>query len=626
MAHLGTRAFDSISGEVVQTTAFVIDTEKRPGHKGVFIRLVDGKNEASKRLALSDAVVGSNNSIQYVAAMNDFALVPESPIVYWLSDAMKAAFGKGTRLADIASPRQGLATADNDRFLRQWFEVSGDRVGFGMTDRRAAEESHRKWFPHNKGGSFRKWWGNQDYVINWENDGKELWDFRPRSVLRNPDKYFKPCVSWSNVSSGAPAFRRYPSEFIFSHVGQAVFAADDTLSALMGFLDSSVSEQLLAILSPAMHFEVGHIANLPVIPADQSVVGPIVDELTAISHGDWDDYEISWEFDANPLATLGEGPLETHAKTRWNAALSAAEIAQDLEERNNRYFTDLYNLQGEVPCDVSLSRISLTQNPYFRYAHTKGASRTADDYRNLFNRDLAKELISYAVGCMMGRYSLDRPGLILADAGATLADFDRMVPDAQFRADDAGIIPITAESYFEDDIVVRLRAFLAVAFGREHLAANVTWLEHTLGNGKPMSLRKYFLEKFYDDHVKMYSKRPIYWQASSPKGGFNALFYLHRYTPATLGLLHQNYAEDYLAKLSARIDTIEHALPSAGKGEAAKLVTERDDLDTQIREVRGWIQDHLFPLATAEIALDLDDGVKQNYPKLSGVVRKVSGL
>lgn len=624
--HLGRGLFGSDFG----SDAFVVTNSPVPGdgYRGTYRRLFTEHVEVRKPEIIEKLFLDSGYN-RFETPQSDFELIPETPIVYWLSDGMKAAFAKGARLAEIAAPRQGLATADNDRFLRQWFEVSGDRTGFGMSSREEAQQSGLKWFPQNKGGSFRKWWGNQDYVINWEDDGKELWDFRPRSVIRNPSYYFKPCVSWSNVSSGAPAFRLYPRDFIFSHVGQAVFAPGQQLAALMGFLDSVVCEKLLAVLSPAMHFEVGHISNLPVIPADSALVDPIVEELVSLSRADWNDYEVSWDFEEHPLVGNGVGALEAHTKSRWGDALATTKRAQGLEEANNRYFAKLYDLESEVECEVPLSRVSLTQNPYFRYAPTKGATRTEDEYRTLFDLDIARELVSYAVGCMMGRYSLDKPGLILADAGATIADFDAKVPNARFRPDSDGIIPITAEHYFEDDIVARMREFLAVAFGKENVEANVAWLEFALGSGKRKSLRDYFLKDFYNDHVKMYSKRPIYWQVSSnPKTdkGFNALFYLHRYTPATLGLIRENYANQMTDKQQARLETIEHALPTAGKAEATKLSKERDQLTAQRRELRDWITHKLFPLSTAEIALDLDDGVKQNYPKLKDVLRKVPGL
>lgn len=390
-------------------------------------------------------------------------------------------------------------------------------------------------------------------------------------------------------------------------------------------LNSSVMTALLAAISPGSNAKPGELAKLPILNA-AGEIEHLVDELIALFRADWNDYETSWDFTVNPLAAMGSGLLEAHAKSRWDNAMSTTLRAQELEQANNRYFAKLYELEDEVECDVPLDRVSLTQNPYFRYAPSKGINRTEDEYRALFFRDLAKELISYAVGVMIGRYSLDQPGLILADAGATIADFDHQVPNAGFRPDSDGILPITAERYFEDDIVARLRQFLAAAFGAENVEANIAWLEHTLGGGDRKDVRDYFLRDFYTDHVKTYSKRPMYWQVSSPKGGFNALFYLHRYAPATLGLIHQGYAEDLIHKLTARLATIEHALPTAEKREAIRLGKERDTLSARRREVRDWIDDALFPLATAEIALDLDDGVKHNYPKLHGVVKKVTGL
>lgn len=397
---------------------------------------------------------------------------------------------------------------------------------------------------------------------------------------------------------------------------------------ISGFLNSSTSVVFLGALAPTVNVQSGDVANLPVAFDVARPVGGI-DELISVFRTDWDDYEGSWNFVVNPLVAGGPGPLEIRERERWADALANTIRAQELEEENNRHFATLYELEDEVECGVLRSRITLTQNPYFRYEPKEGLSRTDDEYRTLFDLDLARELISYAVGCMMGRYSLDQPGLILADAGATIADFEEKVPNARFRPDADGIIPITAEHYFEDDIVSRMREFLAVAFGKEDVEANVAWLEFALGSGKRKSLRDYFLKDFYNDHVKTYSKRPIYWQVSSNSKtdkGFNALFYLHRYTPATLGIIRENYANQMTDKQQARLETIEHALPTAGKAEATKLSKERDQLTTQRREIREWITNKLFPLSTAEMKLDLDDGVKQNYPKLKDVLRKVTGL
>jgi hypothetical protein len=619
--HLGRGLFGSDFG----SDAFALTNAPAPeGYRGTYRRLYEDHVQVRKPEVIEKLFLDSGYK-RFATEQSDFKLIPQSPIAYWLSNAMKAVFAKGTRLAEIASPRQGLATADNDRFLRQWFEVSRVRTGFGMASREEANESGRKWFPHNKGGAFRKWWGNQDYVINWEDDGKELWDFRPRSVIRNPDYYFMPCVSWSNIAA-EPSFRTYPASSIFSHKGQAVFADPSLLTTICGFLNSSVSRSLFHVIAPTlMSFEAGHVADLPIIQADQHVVHPLVNDLVSLLRTDWNDYETSWDFEVNPLVALGAGSLEAHAKTHWDHAISATKRAQDLEQQNNRYFAALYNLE-EVECEVPLGRISLTQNPYFRYAPTKGATRTEDAYRTLFFRDAARELVSYAVGCIMGRYSIDKPGLVLADAGSTIAEFDAQVPDPRFRPDTDGVLPITAERYFEDDIVTRLREFLTVAFGAENVEANIAWLETAIGSGKRRSLRDYFLGDFYADHVTTYSGRPIYWQVSSPRIGFSVLFYVHRYTPSTLGVIHHNYAEELLGKLQARLDTIEHALQTAGKREAVQLSKERDAVTAQRREVRDWIDASLFPLASAEIALELDDGVKENYRKLAGVVEKVTGL
>lgn len=623
MAHLGARAFDSIGGEVVQTTAFVIDVVARPDQAGTFVRLVEGRNEAEKQALLRRALEDSHATLRFTARMSDFTALPNSPIVYWLSDKKKAVFGQGRRLAEISAPAAGLQTGDNDRFLRLWFEVSSDRTGFEYQNRDDAVRSGRRWFPHVKGGSFRKWWGNQDLVINWENDGKELMEFRPRSVIRNPSSYFKPCVSWSRINSDS-AFRYFPRGFITNDKGPFMVPSDHR--PLLGFLNSTTAVGLSRSLSPGTGVEIGQLSELPILEWDASAVGPIVNQLIDVFRTDWDDYETSWNFSVNPVVAMGAGLLEDHGKARWNSAIATTQRAQELEQTNNRYFAKLYGLEDEVACEVPLDRVSLTQNPYFRYAPNNGVTRTEGEYRMLFMRDLAKELISYAVGILVGRYSLDKPGLILADAGATIADFDGKVPGAGFRPDPDGILPLTAEHYFEDDIVARLRQFLSAAFGSDNVEANIAWLEHALGSGKRKDIRDYFLSDFYADHVKIYSKRPIYWQVSSPKGGFNALFYLHRYTPATLGLIHQGYAEDVVHKIEARLATIEHALPTAEKREATRLGKERDTLAARRREIRDWIDDALFPLATAEVALDLDDGVKQNYPKLHGVVKKVTGL
>ena len=634
MIHLGSRGFDQIGGEVVQTTAFVIDKVLQRTRSGLYIRLVDGGSEAEKQRLLREALDETSHHLRYSATVQDFSRIPESPIVYWLSEAMKDAFDKGIQLGKVTSPRQGLATADNDRFLRQWFEVSGSLFAHGIKSRNEAELSGKKWFPYNKGGNSRKWWGNQDYVVNWEGDGKEIRSFfdingKLRSRPQNTEYYFRTSISWSDVNTGEGAFRIYREGFIFDIKGMSTFLSNiNDLPPIIGLLNTGIVSKFLKFLSPSMSTQIGDVARIPIVPADPAVVTPIVSELIEMSRQDWNAYETSWEFTVDPLVDMGEGAIEKLAKHRWSDSVQTAERAQSLEEANNRYFSELYELQDEIECEVPLSRISLTANPYYRYAPPKDASRTESEYQALFFRDVAKELISYAVGCMMGRYSLDRPGLILADAGDTLEKFNQLVPDTSFQPDDDGIIPITDGEYFTDDITARFREFLAVAFGTDAVEANIAWIEEalTIGAKKRKTIEDYFLNDFYDDHVQAYSSRPIYWQFSSPKKGFNALVYLHRYTPATIGLIHQNYAEEHLDKLQARLDTISHALPSADKSDAVHLGKERDTIAARIREIRSWVDDVLFRMSTERIALDLDDGVKANYPKLAGAVKKVARL
>lgn len=629
MIHLGSHGFDQITGEVVQTTAFVIDKVTRKKYSGTYLRLIDGKSESEKKRSLKESLIDRNSKLRHFSIIEDFARIPENPIAYWLSEPMKTAFSKGAQLDTVTSPRQGLATAHNDRFLRQWFEISRGRMASGANSRSEANYSGKKWFPYNKGGKSRKWWGNQEYVVNWENDGKELSDFRPNSVIRNPDYYFKTCISWSDVNTGEGAFRLYPEGFIFDVKGMSTFFEDtQDFAPILGFLNTEIVSKFLQFLSPSMSTQIGDVARIPIIPANSSMVSSNVNELVEIFRRDWNYYETSWDFTENPVAALSEGLLEKNAERRWLDSVETTMRAQILEEANNQYFAELYELQNEVERAVPISRISLTSNPYFRYAPTKGTTRTEAEYKALFFRDVAKELISYAVGCMMGRYSLDHPGLILADAGDTLEKFNQLVPGSRFQPDDDGILPITEGEYFTDDITARFHEFLAVAFGTDSVKANIAWIEEALTTGtkKRKSIEDYFLNDFYEDHVQTYSSRPIYWQFSSPKKGFNALVYLHRYTPATIGLIHQNYAEEHLDKLQARLDTITHALPAADKRDAVQLGKERDTIAARIREIRSWVDDVLFRMSTERIVLDLDDGVKANYPKLAGAVKKVTRL
>ena len=622
MLHLGERAFDSIGGEVVSTTAFVLQPGRAAGDPGTYLRLVQGRSEAAKKDLLARTLAGDDERLFEVTARTMLAL-PGARLAYWLSPAMTRAFTQGQPLGEIAAPKQGLATADNARFLRLWFEVSRDRSCFDATSREAAADSGATWFPHLKGGKFRKWCGNQDYVVNWAHDGVEIQDYRDahgkqKSRPQNIDSYFKPAISWSNVSSGEPSFRYYESGSIFGHVGQAFFPTHNGV-ALLSLVNSSVCRVLLEVLSPTLHFEVGQLRDLPVMEVfDFDHESVAVRRLMDIFRSDWNAYETSWEFQSSPLVQRAEpgGSLEDALERWWRDCVNVAREAQDLETENNRYWARVYDLEDEVPVDVPLSWVSLTSNPWCRYAKTSAS--TEEEYRTLFTADAVRDLISYAVGCILGRYSLDQPGLILADQASTLDDYLRSVPEPTFRPDSDGIIPVTDGEWFEDDIVARFRGFLAAALGRERLEANVRYIEDVLGK----SLRQYFVKDFYPDHCKRYSNRPIYWMFSSrpdSQASFRALIYLHRYTPSMLGAVLGNYLRDYEAKLRAEASRLERTGAAADQKRA-------DAYRRALTECEDYERDVLYPLTSRGVEIDLDDGVLVNYLRFGRALQKVTAI
>lgn len=617
MLHLGERAFDSIGGEVVSTTAFVLEPGRGADAQGRYLRLVEGGSEAGKQYLLGRALAGDDKLLFETTARTLLAL-PGARLAYWLSPAMTRAFMQGRPLGEIAAPKQGLATADNARFLRLWFEVSRDRSCFDAASREAAQASGARWFPHLKGGEFRKWWGNQDYVINWEKDGAELWDFRPRSVIRNPDSYFKPAISWSRVTSGEASFRVADVGFIPNDVAPVVLRPEQEMLSL---LNSSVAYKIADFLAPTTHIEVGQVSELPVVVADcldlEAPTGGAA-LLVDIFRSDWNAYETSWDFTESPLvqrARPGDS-LSDVMDHWWRDSVRAAREAQSLETENNRYWAEVYGLEDEVPIEVPLSRVSLTSNPWFRYAKTSASAE--EEYRRRFIKDAFQDLISYGVGCILGRYSLDEPGLILADQGATLDDYLRRVPEPSFKPDLDGVIPVTDGEWFEDDIVTRFRAFLAAAFGRERLEANVRYLEDVLGK----SLRQYLVKDFYADHCKRYSNRPIYWMFSSRpdgKAAFRALVYLHRYTPSTLATVLGDYLREYQAKLRAEASRLERTGTAADQKRA-------DAHRRALTECEDYERDVLYPLVTQGVDIDLDDGVLVNYLRFGPALQKVASI
>ena len=640
MAHLGTSAFDSIDGEIVQTTAFATTNIACDANRvGVYLRLVDGRDEIEKAQLLCEAATNSAHDLRFETSAATLAVIPGRPVVYWASQQMLNVFATGTPLGEIAEGKVGLQTGDNERFLRQWFEVSTECSYMRARDRKDAKASSARWFPYNKGGEFRKWWGNQDYVINWQDDGSELWDFRPRSVIRNSEFYFRPCVSWSNISSGSPSFRHFDERFMFDQKGQALFSTSNKVADyLLSFLNSSTAEMLIGILSPTVSLNVGEISNLPAL--DVGVCNPHISQrLVELFCSDWDAHETSWDFARPPYLRGGHSLLQDAFDDWYRRSCKTAEEAQRLETENNRYWADVYGLADEVEVDVPLSRVSLTYNPRFAFAPTKGSpERSEEEYRWLHYQRSARELISWAIGVTMGRYSVDVPGIVLADQASSLDDFRARVDESRLEPDDDGIIPVTGGA-FDDDASRRVKAVLRVVFGASDLGDNIEFLTRCLAV-KPGSntaefvppvipadpeqaLEDYMTKSFAADHQKDYSGRPVYWPIESAKGTFRALIYLHRYTPDTVGQVLTKYAAPFVDRLKAESEAVGRERDAVmgddrkADRERARIDKKRSEIDAKVAEVQGFIDSILQPLAQRRIHLDLDDGVRINRLKLA---------
>lgn len=567
------------------------------------------------------------------ASTLDFSRIPGHSIAYWLSPAASEAFITYESFSKAATACQGLATTDNNRFVRGWHEVAFSRIGFGSANAQEAADSKLKWFPLDKGGQFRKWYGNNEFVVNWENDGFEIRSSittkypylkgNPDFVAKNPSKYFRAGVTWGKVTMGAFSARYSPQGAIFSDAGMKAFCERVSLDSIAGLFNSKVTPIFLGALSETINYEQGNIARLPYKDVKSAVVAKLVNE----ARRDWDSSENSWEFTSLPLLQVDHiQPTITASyqklRTHWREMTLET---QRLEEENNRTFIDAYGLQDELTPEVPLNEITLTCNPHYRY----GGDKTEEELEALLLADTMRELVSYAVGCMLGRYSLDKPGLILANQGETLADYLAQVPQPSFPADDDNVIPVLDGDWFADDITLRFRQFLRVAFGDEHYDENLAFIEQALNvKGKRnYSLRDYFLSEFYADHVKRYKKRPIYWLFSSPKGSFNALIYMHRYRPDTVSVVLK-YLRDYREKLSTEKERQASVSinPATSQGDKTRALKEVDRLAKVLAELEDYERDVLYPKATEQIAIDLDDGVKVNYLKFGAALKKITGL
>ena len=586
------------SGATVQLCAFIFSNKHNTDkHISTYIRLVDFKSEKDMQDKTLEALMNFNCGWLYKTNATKFSKIPGSPIAYWIGDKMLDIFSNGSSLERYAISSNGIQTGNNARFVRMWSEVSIAELG-------------NRWILYNKGGPYRKWFGNLSYVINWDDSGAEVRS-QDNCCIRGEEHFFQEGLTWSDVTSGAFSARYLPEGCLFDAAGPSAFTKDTRLNhLLLALLNVPFVNELTKILNPTIHFQSGDFRNLRLIKEEvlKDAVAALVPSLISIARDDWDNLETSLDFRNQPLLRSELKGVSIEASwLNWEAQSAAAiRRMQELETENSRLFIAAYGLDGELQPEVPEDQITLAR------ADAK--------------KDMAA-FLSYAVGCMMGRYSLDKPGLILADAGDTLEQYLAKVGKSKeqlkFQPDDDGILPVMDVEWFEDDIVSRFEAFLVATFGADKLTENIQFIEKSLG----ADIRSYFLGGFYKDHLQTYKKRPIYWMAQSPKKAFCALIYLHRYTKDTLSLLLNSYLRPYIDKLNSRIEILAQNEVSAGTArEKTAARKELEKLRKYVRECQEWERDVLLPAAQSRSDLDLDDGVKVNYLKLGDVLTPIPGL
>mgnify|MGYP003083433192 CR=1 FL=1 len=596
MAHFGEGAFDSGFG----TVAFVLHHEKIDNYMGSYFKLKDLENANQKQ----NAILENNKKYLYVANQEEFSFIPGYAVSYWVSQKLFDTFTRYSALGNIAEPRQGLTTCDNDRFMRCWSEISIKSLKFGCQSIEESEAISEKWFPYNKGGEPRRWYGNNDFVVNWQHNGAEIKEFVASKyvsytrTVKNIPYYFRKGLTWSAIAKKY-AVRAYDAGFIFADKGQAIFTPEGQYYYLCGLMNSKYTDKILEIISPTLDFNCGYIKKIPIaIKTDcVRVVDGNVKANIAMSKEDWDSFETSWDFKKHPLLRSVSTISEAFAK--WKAECDDRfNQLKSNEEELNRIFIEIYDLQDELNPEVEDKEVTV---------------RRADLQRDI------KSLLSYAVGCMFGRYSLDVEGLAYAGGEWDSSKYQSFKPDAD------NVIPLTDEEYLEDDIISRLSEFLKVAYGEETLEENLDFIAKALGNKGDSSreiIRNYFLSDFFKDHCQTYSvagsgKRPIYWLFDAGKNhGFKVLIYLHRYNADTIGTLRIDYLHRmqriYESEMSRMQDMLDH---STNAREIAQGTKRREKLVKQLKECREY-DEKLAHLALSRIQLDLDDGVKKNYRKI----------
>ena len=630
MAHLGARAFEEIGGEVVQTTALVLANQHIDGYAGSYARLVDANTQDGKEeLYLS-------GTERYVARKDSFEKIPSSPIAFWVSENFIAAYSN-KKIADYGFAKSGLQTGDNDLFLKQWYEVPLFNIAFGMQSKEQYLLSGKRWTPQIKGGEYRKWYGNFDYVVNWENDGQEIRSCtgaRLNAMGRN-DLFFREGITWSHTTSSVYGARYLPQGHLFNVEAPTLFVSKEYQHYILGFLNSCVAQKYLTAINETMHYLVGDVSALPLIFRVDGRISELVKENISISRTDWDSYETSWDFQSHPLAPTAYERREQfsyninadarrksvtllsdrYERWAWDCNARFDQLRRN-EEELNRIFIAIYGLEDELTPEVAERDVTVTR--IYDTAVDVPAEMRGSSYV-LTRADAVRSLISYAVGCMFGRYSLDEEGIVYAGGEWDATRYKTFIPDAD------AIIPVCDDEYFIDDIAARFVSFVETVYGADTLEENLRFIADALGGqGSPRTvIRSYFLRDFYADHVRRYRKRPIYWLFDSgEKNGFKALVYLHRYAPDTLARMRTDYIHPQQSRYQAALADVERLLTEAQGAERVRLTKRRTALRAQEEELHAY-EERVHHLADQMIALDLDDGVRHNYALLQDVLAKL---
>lgn len=526
----------------------------------------------------------------------DFDKIPGNPIAYWISNNIIACF-KYKNLLQYAYPKAGISTGDNNKFVRYWFEVNFNNINFTCDSMEKSEKLSEKWFPYNKGGSYRKWFGNNELVINWENNGYEIRNFK-RSTIRNPNFHFKKGLTWSTLSNGNVSFRYNEKGFLFDSKGaNCIIKNEKYLNYIFALLNSNVTMKFLSFLSPTIDFSIGSISKIPII-IDENILNEIdfiVLENINIQERNWNLIETSWNFDTHSILKYNKNIKESISDLKNDLILQRKKLKKN-EESINRYFIAIYKLEKELTNEIGDNELS-----FFEF----------DDVT------LIKSFISYAVGCMFGRYSLDNEGLQFAGGEFNINNYSNFIPD------DDNIIPVLDSEYFEDDIVNRFVEFVKTCFGEETLEENLDFIANALAKNKKPSrekIRDYLLKNFFNDHKKTYKKCPIYWQFSSGKeNGFNCLVYMHRYEPSLVARIRTDYLHKTQKAIEQAIANCDNIINhSSSSSEITKATKDKNKLQKQLKETQEY-DEALAHIANQNIEIDLDDGVKVNYAKFQNI-------